>query len=178
MRWSRKLSLVLTMSLFATLACGKSAAPAQKTYSLFWDAQKKEPPGGVTVKMTVPGNWEEKVDPTGSVDFKLPDVESTLPQLTLLAVPCSGDDDCLQKVIGRQFGAEDLAAAKREELGPGRVWISQDTPKSASNGRRVHARLFVLHPASKSVVMCFTMLLDAAGDKLPDIRKACESITL
>ena len=162
-----------------SVGCGGSQ-PAEKTYTLYYSAlEPKDPPGGVKVKLTVPGGWTEELNAMGAPRFKVRGVDGVLSGVTLAVWPCRADAGCMDKVIGYQWAAEELPATKREELGPGRLFITEDKKLESSGGRRrVHARLCARQESTDSIVMCVIFLSGAEGDKLPELRKVCESVTL
>lgn len=165
--------LWLGLGLLVSACGGKAEPPAEKTYTLYYNAQK-EPEGGVPAKLTVPAAWKEELDAMGSPSFRVPDIDSPLPSLGIVAIRCPAEGDCMDYAINLQFG-EERAGAQRDDLGPGRVFVTLDGVKGSR--QRTHARLFALATAQKGVVMCNIMMMDASA-KLPELRKVCESLKL
>jgi hypothetical protein len=154
-------------------ACAKKE-PEKRSYTLFWTAQK-QPDGGVPVSLVVPPGWKETLDDLGAPSFTLPDFDA--PSVSVVAIRCPPEGECPDNVVSLEFEQDELAQGKREKQGPERIWVSFDGRSKASGGRRrVHARLFAHETKSGSAVMCVITLMDAAGDKLLELKKVCETL--
>jgi len=78
----------------------------------------------------------------------------------------------MQKIIGMQYEATELTAAKREDLAGGRVWIAH----TRADGY-VHARMFVPAPGDAGIVMCLGVFKPEDAAHLPALRALCDSLT-
>jgi hypothetical protein len=78
----------------------------------------------------------------------------------------------MEKAVALQYGPDELAAAKSENLAPDRRWVVWDGKVPSSDRRR----LFAPQPASKSMVMCVGLLLGEQAAKLDEVRKFCASL--
>jgi hypothetical protein len=129
-----------------------------------------------TIKLTaqIPAGWTEELGKDGAPEFILPDGDSFM-RPTLVFLTPRGDDDAarMATTIGLQFDQADLAAAHREDLSNGRVWIAQ----TRADGH-VHARLFIPAPAQQGVVMCVAMLKPELAKQLGKIRAMCETVAI
>jgi hypothetical protein len=130
----------------------------------------------VPVTITVPPSLGETgADAMGSPSFKLSGSERVLPAMTVVAIRCP-DRDCMASAVAMEYTPEEMPQVQTTELGPGRRWMLLDD--RSGGRRRVHARLFAEDARTKSMVMCVTFLLGADAERLPEIRAACETMTL
>jgi len=154
------------------VACGQSA-PKPASWTIYSTAQKDDPPGGVRITATVPGDWETEADAMGSPSFKHAQ-SGPLGLAAIVLFPCREPNDkdekaCVDKVVSYEFDKDDLARSKTSEIG-GHRWIEATNP---ANGR-VHARLFIPVTAARAVVMCVAMMVEPKD--LPAVRAFCETV--
>ncbi len=148
---------------------------AEREYTLYWNAMKA-PDGGIGVRLTVPTDWDVELDAMDSPTFRPAVLEELSPEtLSVVAVHCGSEDEgaCLEKVVGNQYSALELAQAKRRDLGAGH-WIAHRT---TDKGERVHARLFVTVAEKKTVVMCVANV-PVESDLLHSYKRVCASLAL
>ena len=133
-----------------------------------------DPRPTVKVSVKIPASWKYETEKDGAPRFELPGGSSFMGPTIVFLTP-AGDDDAgrMKTTIGLQYDDTDLAAAKREDVSGGRVWIAH----TRDNGY-VHARLFIPAPAQKGVVMCVAMLTAEEAKQLPAVRSMCESIAI
>ncbi len=156
------------------MACGKKGdAPAgPATYTLSVRGDKQAPPGGVKVTITWPAGWSqaEKPDAMGAPRMVPPDVEGILEGATLVLRYCPDDkqgDACIDHWV------KTLHEGPVEQTPVGdRRWIKTKL------GKIVNGSLFVLHPATKTVVECQLFVTPEHEKFLADMRKACEGLML
>jgi hypothetical protein len=175
MKLRTKLRMMLLLAAVAATGCSTKETKGDlpvATFTLL--ARLDEPTNAVKLTAKVPGTWKTTVEKDGSPSFELPGGTSFFPPTLVFLTPAGDDDAALMKnTIRLQFDDADLAAARREDLAGGRVWIAH----TRADGH-VHARLFIPAPAHKGVVMCVAMLKPELAGQLPDIRTMCESVTV
>jgi hypothetical protein len=142
---------------------------APRTYTLFCDPARTEPPGGVKVTAVVPPEWTEVGD-GAAVRLALPSIGGRGPVLALL--PCHGDDDRarIAWALAQQLGSDLPAAAQLERSG-GRLWVVHRRPTG-----HVHARLYVPAPAIGGFVTAVLALGPAQSAHLPEIEAVLDTV--
>ena len=153
---------------------------AKKSYTLFETVDKRSPPGGITVIVSVPSGWAEiSVDGAGGPTFLAPGMSAAARDLVTLATfprRRNASGTSLDDVASVQDGyGEDSFTDER--LDGERRWLVQDIV--LGNGvRRVHGRLMALHEPTGFVVSCAVVLHGDATRLLREARALCESLTM
>jgi len=144
---------------------------APRTFQLYCDGERQDPPGGVTITAMVPPEWTEIAD-GGGVRFAMPAAGGRGAAIAL--VRCHGEDDRerLDWVLAQQFGS-DLAASVRTERSGGRLWVVHRRPTG-----HVHARLYVPAPPITGMLFAVVVLGPAQSAHLTEIEPVLESVRL
>jgi hypothetical protein len=123
--------------------------------------------GSVKVSAAIPSTWTTDVSDPDMPTFKIRNLERS--DLAIVANSIGRDPARrVAKAIDMQFGS--IPDAKREDLPDGRVWMV------GTLGENAVARLYV--PFDGGVVMGGATIPKGAGDRLPEIRKVFETITI
>jgi hypothetical protein len=150
----------------------------RRAYTLFWvgDSAREN---GVPIAIDVPAVWGVDVDTNGDPEFLPCRADPLFGRLSLVAHRCPKGDAqaCLDSQISSRFSGDHLAAAKREDKGPLRRWMSVDQVEGGS--RRIRSSLITIDPPSGLAIECLVMGLFGKDIALAaDYKQACESLLL
>jgi hypothetical protein len=149
-------------TLLATLAACGSSGPTTESFALVPANNGSAAP--IAVTMTLPGGWKTTGEAAEPV-FEIPGLPSGS-RVSVAALEFTGSPDAMMKKAIAGAGQSD---GQRTDLPGGRVWIQRAT-------RVLDARLFV--PYAKGVLAAVAIIGDPATDKLPEIRKAFETLAV
>ena len=159
---------MIFVAIATAVACGSSKSDsvagkgAMQTFSLTTTGSDTP----VKVQASIPSSWTVDTSSDGPA-FKISGAD--VKQLTFTAISLGGDEAArVAKAIKMQY--DDAAGAERAELSGGRVWMS------APQGNNIHARIFV--PSPDGVVMGFALVASASADRLPEVRRAFETLAV
>lgn len=142
---------------------------APRTYTLYCDEDRADPPGGVLITATVPPEWTEVVE-GARVRLGVPAAGGRGPVISL--VRCRGEDDRarLAWVLARELGS-DLTAASQSERSAGRLWVVHRRPTG-----HVHARLYVPAPQVEGYLSAVVRLVPAQSAHLAEIEPVLDTV--
>jgi hypothetical protein len=142
---------------------------AARTFTLFCDPARSDPPGGLMVTATIPPEWTEVAD-RASLRLAMPSIGGRGPVLALLR--CRGEDDRarLAWALAQQLGS-DLAAATQYERSAGRLWVVHRRPTG-----HVHARLYVPAAAIGGFATAVLVLGPAQSGHLAEIEAVLDTV--
>lgn len=144
------------------------APTAERTYTLYFNAQKDAPEGGVTVVLSPPTDWTATVDPTGGPVFG---GNGLAYGPTVVLLPVEGPPKArIEKWVSRHYDAAALAAAEREDS-PSAVFIV-----SRRADGYVDARRYLAAPGDDGVLSCVITLTPREAARLEVMRRVCSTL--
>jgi hypothetical protein len=144
---------------------GGSVGAVRRSYTIFWNAMAKAPPGGIRVTIEVPESWQEQLAPSGAPRFQVADLRLPGPALSATSTTGRGFAAAIEPMIE--------AGSERVDLGPSRVWISKPTDRGGVDGR-----IFVDVPTQDSVVMALVSLAPDERGRLAELRAVLETLEI
>src|SRR5262245_14873405 len=162
--------VAITVTAVAVAACtggGKSASPdkdsSMRTYKLVPANNPSSPP--ISVSLAVPSGWKENASNPSTVMFDVPGLASGS-LVSLTAIELTGTPAAQ---MTKAIDIQGLSDGQRSDLSGGRVWIQK------TQGAIAHGRVFA--PYAGGVVMAVALIQNGA-DRLPDLRKVFETLTV